>query len=349
MPWKRSLGGVMLIAWALDLSAQKPIAIPSAPTCAKCAVQLSTVARLGGADDPASTGLMPEVVRTGRGQFLVSSSTFLGEIFVYDRSGKFVRSIGRRGGGPGEFNAVPKLTVDATDTVRAIESGTRYHVVAPDLAIKRTIPLVVSLSAAVAESDGRLFAVTPSTSGPNATTLGVFDRAGKRVQAFGKLPTGVDAEMRFRRLAIGPQGSRWGISTAAYVIERWLPDGSLAQQLTAERDWLKKSNDPAGDARLRKPPARLLGLLVDAQERLFVFAIVADAEWKPVAATPSAEPNQVFDTLIEVIDPRTGKLIARTRLDQFLVPMHGTLAYSTFEDDTGDRRIQVWNVSLLHR
>jgi hypothetical protein len=235
------------------------------------------------------------------------------------------------------------------DTVRAIESGTRYHVIAPDLAIKRTTPLVMSVSAAVAEADGKLFAVTPSSSGPNATTLGVFDRAGQRVQAFGRLPSGVDAEMRFRRLAIGPNGSRWGINTAAYVIERWQPDGSSAQKLIAERDWLKKSNEPAGDARLRKPPARLVGLLVDARERLFVFAIVADANWKPVGANPAAEPNQVFDTLVEVIDPRTGKLIARTRLDQFLVPMHGTLAYSTFEDETGDRRIQVWNVSLLQR
>ena len=349
MARKCSLGGAMLLACALDLTAQKPVTIPSSPTCPKCAVQLSSVARLGSADDPASAGLMPEVVRTGRGQFLVSSPTFPGEIFVYDRDGKFMRSIGRRGGGPGEFNAAPKLTVDATDTVRAIESGTRYHVIAPDLAIKRTTPLVMSVSAPIAESDGKLLAVTPSTSGPNATTLGVFDRAGQRVQAFGKLPSGVDAEMRFRRLAIGPRGSRWGLSTAAYVIERWQPDGSIAQRLTAERDWFKKSNEPAGDARLRKPPARLIGLLVDAQERLFVFAIVADANWKPVGATPAAEPNQVFDTIVEVIDPRAGKLLARTRLDQFLVPMHSMFAYSTFEDDTGDRRIQVWNVSLLQR
>ena len=349
MPRICRLGSAMLLVCALDLSAQKPVTIPSAPTCPKCVVQLSTVARVGGADDPASAGLMPEVVRTGRGQFLVSSSTFLGEVFVYDPNGKFIRSIGRRGGGPGEFNAPPRLTVDAMDTVRAIESGTRYHVIAPDLAIKRTTPLVMSVSAAVAEADGKLFAVTPSSSGPNATTLGVFDRAGQRVQAFGRLPSGVDAEMRFRRLAIGPNGSRWGINTAAYVIERWQPDGSSAQKLIAERDWLKKSNEPAGDARLRKPPARLVGLLVDARERLFVFAIVADANWKPVGANPAAEPNQVFDTLVEVIDPRTGTLIARTRLDQFLVPMHGTLAYSTFEDETGDRRIQVWNVSLLQR
>jgi hypothetical protein len=312
-------------------------------------VQLSAVARLGNADDPAGFGFLANVVRTGRGQFLVSSDPFIGEIFVYDRSGKFVRSIGRRGGGPGEFNGLVRLAVDAQDTVRAVEAGSRYHVIAPDHTIKRSTQLGGRVNDLVAEPDGRLFAAATGTAGAEVTTLSFFDRAGQRSKTFANLPSSSSLDERRRYVAIGPNGNRWSLGPANYVLERWLPDGTSAQKLTADRDWLRETNQPAGDVRERKPPNRLRGLLVDAQGRLYVFVIVADANWKPIGQNPDAEPNKVFDTLIEVIDPKAGTLLARTRVDLIVMPMHGTFAYSTLEDDVGERRLQVWNVSLLQR
>ncbi len=343
--WLAFAVGCLLLA--NDARAQT-VTLPAQPACRACTVQLSPVARLGSADDPAGFAVNAEAVMTKRGEFLVSSSTFIGEIYIYDRNGKFVRSIGRRGAGPGEFSAPLHLGVDAQDTVRAVEmgGGARYHVIAPDNTVKRTTPLGVRVFDVAVEADGQLFAATPGAT----TTLSYFDRLGQR-QTLGKLPTSSNPNEQLRYVATGANGTRWSLGLAAYVLERWLPDGTSAQKLTAERDWLPKGPLPTRlDIRTERPPARFTGLLIDAQGRLFVFAAVADANWKPTpaVATPP-DPSKFFDTLIEVIDPRTGGFIASTRLDGIVVPMHGTLAYSMVEDDVGDRRLQVWNVSLIQR
>src|SRR5262245_7574293 len=95
------------------LPAQTTTPIPTKHGCKTCALQLSPVVRIGSAEDSAGFGLTASVVLTRRGQFLVSSGTFVGQVFVYDRNGRFVRSIGRRGEGPGEFKSTLTLHVDA--------------------------------------------------------------------------------------------------------------------------------------------------------------------------------------------------------------------------------------------
>jgi hypothetical protein len=338
----------LAIAWHSGASAQSTTSIPSTPSCKACSVQLAPVARLGSAEDSAGFGLLSSVVMTRRGEFLVSSQTFVGQIFVFDRNGKFLRSIGRKGQGPGEFNAPLALRIDAHDTVRAIEAGpaSRYHVIAPDNTIKRTTPLGVRIFSSVGEADGSIFAGTPSTEG----TLSVFDRDGKRTLQFGKLTPNSDPNESLRMVASAPNGTRWSLAAGAYVLERWLPNGTSAQRLVGERDWMQKGPLPTRiDARTQKPPTQMTGLLIDGQGRLFVFAGVADANWKPDPGGGAPDPARVFDTLIEVIDPKTGTLLASTRFDRLVMPMHGTIAYSMIEDDVGDLKLQVWNLSLLQK
>jgi hypothetical protein len=338
----------ILLGLNTRLPAQTITVIPAKPACKICALQLSPVVRLGSAEDSAGFGLTASVVMTRRGQFLVSSGTFVGHIFVYDRNGTFLRSIGRRGGGPGEFNSTLRLHVDATDTVRAIEAGTprRYHVIAPDNTIRRSVPLLTSFASAVAQPNGTLFAATPTA----ATLVAEYDQKGQRIKEFGTPLPNANPKERAGFVAIGPTGTRWSLAQDAYVIERWSPDGTRAQRVTAVRNWLPR--DPPTnprDARVKKPASRLVGMLAGPNDQLFVFAVVADANWKPSPPGRDPDPRRVFDTLVELIDARSGSFIASTRFDGLMFPMHGTLVTGMVEDAVGDRRLNVWSLSLLRK
>ena len=64
------------------------------------------------------------------------------ELRFYDAKGKKLRSFGRKGGGPGEFQRIQFLGVMAGDTIVAFDAGTRrLTVVSPGGGLVRTLPL----------------------------------------------------------------------------------------------------------------------------------------------------------------------------------------------------------------
>ena len=72
--------------------------------CADCKLELTEVVRLGDAEGAgAIEGSEPIVTWSARSGYVVAGPTFLQ---VFDDDGRFVRRIGRRGEGPGEFSAV---------------------------------------------------------------------------------------------------------------------------------------------------------------------------------------------------------------------------------------------------
>ncbi len=63
-------------------------------------------------------------------------------IQVFDREGKFVKSIGRRGQGPGEFNMPSSIALDAAGNLLVVESGPgRLQLIAPDGKILKTLKI----------------------------------------------------------------------------------------------------------------------------------------------------------------------------------------------------------------
>ncbi|MYI06630.1 MAG: 6-bladed beta-propeller, partial [Gemmatimonadetes bacterium] len=90
--------------------------------CADCKLELTEVVRLGDAEGAgAIEGSEPVVTWSARSGYVVAGPTFLQ---VFDDDGRFVRRIGRRGEGPGEFTAVADAHV-VDDRLVALDRVTR--------------------------------------------------------------------------------------------------------------------------------------------------------------------------------------------------------------------------------
>lgn len=72
------------------------------------------------------------------GTIVVSDRT---RIAYFDARGKFIGSVGRKGGGPGEFELVGAMCVRTGDTLQVNDGGIhRTTIIAPDRAIVRIVP-----------------------------------------------------------------------------------------------------------------------------------------------------------------------------------------------------------------
>jgi hypothetical protein len=94
-------------------------------------------------------------------------------------------------------------------------------------------------------------------------------------------------------------------------------------------DWFPLGRQPIN---LKAPPAaHIQALAEDATGRLWVFASVAAPTWSegypqiPTGARsfevgPEAFANEkLFDTTVEIIDPRVARVVVRATLDRFVV------------------------------
>ena len=87
-----------------SLRAQEPERVSGAVSCDMCRITMDTIASLGGPEGQ-GLGVVTElsvVAVDGRGRFLIAELR-QNEFSVFDASGKFIRTVGRQGEGPGEY------------------------------------------------------------------------------------------------------------------------------------------------------------------------------------------------------------------------------------------------------
>lgn len=347
----------LLLCSAASVSSQAPVAqIGSEPACKSCTLELSPVVRLGGGTtDPVGFGPTAQVAVSNAGHYAVSSSTFHGEIQIYSSAGAWVRSLGREGGGPGEFRGELLLVYDAQDSLHVVEQGgVRYTVFGPDLVYVRSARFAGQVVGFCLEAAGTLFTIGSRMEGNRVSVAQVFARSGESLASFASFSLdSLDPRTIPQVLACGIHGERWVAGRAAYFVERWGLDGQLERHFEATREWfptarVATSRSGAGVAPRRRPggsvgpSTQIVGLSVDLRSRIWVFASVPDERWKDAGT----DPIRNTDTIVEVIDGANGILLARSRFDEVLMPLGPTRAYSMVENDVGDREIQIWVVSL---
>lgn len=119
----------------------------------------------------------------------------------------------------------------------------------------------------------------------------------------------------------------------------------------ATRAWLATEPLPlALDPLTQRPPGQISGITVDDAGLVWVFATVAASDWRPrPEATEPPDISEIFDTIIEVLEPRSGALVRRKRSNRVLFPLRSGMAYAIVPDALGDSRIHVWRLSLEGR
>jgi hypothetical protein len=165
-----------------------------------------------------------------------------------------------------------------------------------------------------------------------------------------------------RLTGVGPDAFWWLMSTE-YHMELWGVDGK--RRLTIERKapwWVdpvggKVAPDQAqafGRVAAKHPMSSLNDLRVDDQEHLWVIARVPRRELPPSdtarnsAEGPLNHPYDRYDTMLEIFDARTGKLLVSERISGYLSHLLGKGHVAKLVDDEDGRPIvEIWKADLV--
>ena len=366
--WTAALSIALVTGWSTPdtIVGMQVQVIDSEPTCAECRIVLTPVVSLGDSVGPGVIGGLSTIAQLQDGRYVLSYHQLDDELLVFSRDGRYLQSVGRRGRGPGEFEFI--------HWVRA--QGDKIYVFDPHLRRQTVYSLdfhVIRTSPFEGEALADVEVVDDSTVVMNARIwsreragflLHAFDRAGNVRVSFDEDSAGmqydVPVEVYLRRLAKSSSGGIWSSHWTRYRIDEWSLDGTLQRSILRKAEWFPEHRgDGAGILDPRTPPRpRLKHVRESDGGRLWTFTTVAAHDWARalVPADRSDHPearkytigdlNRAYDTIVEVLDLRTGTVLVTTRLDQYFVGYLDDQVVSSSQAPDGTWRLHIWRVSL---
>jgi hypothetical protein len=339
------------------------VVVPDAPSCAKCTIDLRTVVSLGAVDGPGSLSTNPSSIRVdARGRYWVTQEAELP--MVFDGTGKFVKSIGSVGEGPGEFRAA-YATMPLSDSVLVFDYITRRAtMVGSDLRPGRTIAVPPDIAAGTIITWPTLAFMRKASWGRNEARDPVarvrFSPAGIDVLgSFG--PAHDDPDPGYPLAQIFGEvrlGNIWSAdANSRYRLSQWSVAAAQVQSLERKPEWFVNPSD--GSKRSMAAPY-VRAIQEDSAGLIWVFVSVSRPGWRE--AMPKLGPGandiplrniafeRLYRTTVEVIDPRTAHVVTQRVLDEWIVaalPNGRAAAYSV--DEQGTPRIKIVQLSLLGR
>ena len=333
--------------------------------CADCQVRFDHLVSLGDLSDPATTHYFPTVVVDRSGNFYVAPASSLYEVLVYDSSGQFVRAVGRRGRGPGEFSFVRHIAVSPAGDVHTIDAPNRYTRWSSGMSsviATATVPFTVSDWIFL---DDTTFVVQPEQQGEvSALQLAVF-KAGRLVTtaiAPQRSPFRIDRPLR--RLGSSPGGfvASW---LTRYRMEKWSGDGRLTEVLERSAEWFPPrpvTQITRGPPTQVKPDPVFAAVAGDGHGRIWTIVHVADPDWRPIPNRPDGIPmhpdslvaigvsiDDLHDSVVEVIDAQNNKVVAAAVHDSLLlgfVEGRTDLVFAVRDTTDGNLVVDIFRVRL---
>ena len=301
-------------------------------TCGSCRITVGPPLQLQANPDAPFAQAPVALTRDGRGYYYLIEEGSDGSVEVFDRAGRFLRTLGRPGGGPGEFRVPESILLDAHDTVHVIDARGLQRTVltpAPEWQYVRRTP-IPRVTGAVLLGGGRM-AINAELASGNAAgmPLHLLSVQGVVEHSFGAAgPFDAKAHPWTRRrvLATSAKGF-WAAHVLSYAVELWSADGRKLAELYREPAWFAPRDAPLFASSEHAPSAELVALREDANGLLWMLIVVPGTDWRRGLGTPSVKrgpvtgwtkldhiPQLLFETVIEVIDPVRGTLLASQRV-----------------------------------
>jgi len=341
-----------------DLWAQRSIQVLPAG-CEECVIERRIVMEIAGRDEP-MVGPYAILAPDSRGRWLLATmDRSPGEVAVYDANGRFVERFGRKGEGPGELMGVFALVVSRGDTVHLFDNYLRrYSIFSPSYKYVRSAPYSGQVFSAAELSDGSLI-VNADFARPNTVgyPLHRIDANGRPVRSFGVEVPGYrsDAGFMLSRVIATVIGDQvWAVPPLRYEPVLWSSAGKVLELQRMAR-WFPPQITTQSPGREKPPTPSVGGIWHDGHEQLWVILQVPDANWRapPAAMLPQGERgppvdwDREYDTIVEVINTRTGRLLASQRFGELLRRlMPGGHVAHYREDTDGEPFLAVWQLSL---
>ncbi len=335
--------GILLVtlgvvpATPMRLLAQEPEQVSGEVTCAECVITLDTVLTIGGFDGPGLdvVSMFSSVAVDRHGRILVWESGEA-EISVFDSTGRYLRTVGRRGEGPGEYQSISHVGAGPR-YIHVFDRHRGRTMLDHDFQVVRTdrFPGEI-LFADIVNDDLAVFAVpvpTPASAGHGLQLLRpsgemTSHRPDGEIRSSG--PTGLGMTLTS---VSGKGRTVWAVPMEANRLVRWdlTPEprvGRVFERRVAEFD-------EGGDA---FAPARVGPPMLD-DRGLWVMWHSADRNWTgPPPSFESLEPmpfDQLRDSWLDLVDPATGLTIARYHSDAALLGFAGGYVPWVQESDAG--------------
>jgi hypothetical protein len=330
-------------------------------------IELRRVVTVGGEDGESLLGEASFFARDSRGRIFTSTTADPSSVRVFDGTGAFVTSIGRKGRGPGEFRWVAGVVVLPADSILVLDWGNRHATVfTPEFAVARTIPMpvqVVQSEYALLGSGFLLLNGRVSTSNGYGSPFHVVWLGTGKVRSFGydgRVITPRSEKLAMTRAVSGGRepGYFWTAPRNQYRIERWSADGRRVAILERRASWFASydDDDPSPGPDPETPPLPMLfSLAEDLAGHLWVFVLVADERWRSALVESRdashglhyrlRDYHQYYDTWIEVLDPVGASVVASRRLPE-AVRSSGGIVFQPVQRSSGAWEYHLYDPQL---
>jgi len=352
---------LLVVAVALQ-NAQE---IPNRIDCARCTIQLTQVATFG-----SDLVEWPQSMAEDRhGHYYVTQPNKAELPAIFDATGRRVTTVGAPGEGPGEFRRAAHITIDPlTDSIFVTDWGTsRLSVFSPQRQFVRSFPFPSAHALGVLRNRHFVAGATISDRASIGLPFHIFQRDGQRTKAIGdpNRPLTRGREIFFAHwLAVSRRGGFWAVPRyGEYRIEHWTVTGIRDVYLRRRPTWytaLEPSGEMGDPLTMASPPSRHMGIAEAENSFLWVMTRVADPRRGRAALdtlrniegqyVTARNPDQVWDTMIELIDPDRGVVVAAQRFDEMFHMMilpSGKVVH--IKETESGIEVRIHTLSLLRR
>jgi hypothetical protein len=364
---------LMLAVNPLPASGQMEVRVVES-TIPNGTVSVQRIALLGDRYGPGIIGEVAALTRLDDGRYVVVSHPNDYEMSVFDSLGTFKQKLGRAGDGPGEFRFIRWLQ-PAGGNLHVIDiRQARRTVYSPDFRVlesQRLPALSNPLMGATMVGDSLLvvnaIVRSPERVGFLLHSVAFGPSEGHIVRSYGEASDGyrwdVPEGRYMRRIGNARSGNVWSAPWTAYAVEEWDPAGHLVRTVMRAAEWFPPHLGEDGPLSPGRPPLpRIMDVKEDDSGRLWVLVRVSSDNWGAGLQAEGAgahhpeldgryavaDPELAFDSIIEVIDPGSGHLLASSRFDRPFFQFVGDAYIALSRTDLQKERhvIEVFRVDL---
>ncbi|HEX6314973.1 MAG TPA: hypothetical protein VFZ73_08945, partial [Gemmatimonadaceae bacterium] len=307
--------------------------------------------------------------RDTRGRYYAAPVQPQGVVAVLAPSGEHVATIGRAGRGPGDLYSIRDVKTTTGDSLLVFDY-LRLSLFSPSGAFVRSAQVpngLLGFRFAVL-SDGK---VVVNNYFPTRPSFALLDRDLNEIRSFGRSI----AKERFPdsdalQFVMAPLDSGRFIAVQQnhrFLLQVWDTGGVLHKEIAREPEWFKQWSYEDRLARTPQAPPfpKVLSVYTDLERRwLWISAAVADPTWRKVTSKGGVpargrevaetkmisvyEYERAFDTVLEIMDLKTGQVIVSQRFDAYIPSfMEGGLLYGLREESTGLYIVEVWRPEVV--
>jgi hypothetical protein len=290
--------------------------------CTACAVQVIEIGSVG--NDSLRPTLDARLASDGSALIAVAPLAGRRSVGLFDMTGSPVGHLAL----PDEWRAAAAVAFAGDGSLLLMsEQRSRLVRLSPQGRVTRDVPLPANSHRFVIAGGHIVVNAEVRTASGIGFPLHIVANGGGVTRSFGATDATVvpreQSEWR-RRLALSRRGNVWSVEPRTYRMELWDTHGRLLRTLLRTGPWwdsVAAGSDPGLFAD-EKPAAEVIAMWEDSSGLLWTQLRIASRGWRPLSRTEALrrssapfqlrEYDEFFDTVIEVIDPDVGAVVAST-------------------------------------